>query len=693
MTDTTRFFGRLGIVMALLGGMLASSPLLHGQTVDKHVRVGVPSDWAHQHVLFPHSQNLSANLRAQKDIRAVHEAYLRHPEIWWPSAQRNLAKAGKEKRDWSFPLGTTTFEPIIDFTFTIGSQSGFGSMNVADQLNGSYLAYSGSLTVNRIFDIGTYSLFPGGPGVTTSPSGAFIYDNLIYPNYPTTNPAIDLDGILFRNAAGFEINLWGNGPNAYEYDDTGYAHDNTGNPLTVNFDPGGGQTYPAKYVFDVTSTPSCTLDFVATGLPSNAVSGGQANIIGVNNLYSNPGGTGYCPGTAPGVAFAYASGTGQVPSAVSISQFGNWLAYVENRQNGSSYFHVLALGTTGNNGTSATAAAVPGVGNNAIDASVLLSPDGGTTLESSTTAPYIVYTSADSADVAYVTTYSSRNTSTGYVYKISNLFDGGTPTPTIVWSALVNALPSAPVYDSVSNNVYFTDSQGRIDYITDTGAAPTVTYGPVVAPGTTSENPVVVDSTNEMIYASFNSNGTNAVVVQAPTSLATTITVPVGAATTAFSGPYGPQFNNAFFTGTGTQEMYIAGTGTSGTTPTLYGIGFVGANLDPTTVVNAPLATGMADSSPVTEFYNAALNKDLLFVGVTNNCIATTLGGTAGCVVSLDITAGFPTVGAGSTALAAPGGTTGISVDNDSPLSQASSIYYGTKSGSTLVKATQVGLN
>jgi hypothetical protein len=34
---------------------------------------------------------------------------------------------------------------------------------------------------------------------------------------------------------------------------------------------------------------------------------------------------------------------------------------------------------------------------------------------------------------------------------------------------------------------------------------------------------------------------------------------------------------------------------------------------------SAAPATGTADSSPVTEFYNAGLQKDYLFVGVTNN--------------------------------------------------------------------------
>ena len=50
--------------------------------------------------------------------------------------------------------------------------------------------------------------------------------------------------------------------------------------FTLNADPGGGQTYPAKFVFDVTAAPSCTNDFVVIGIPANPASGGQANILG-----------------------------------------------------------------------------------------------------------------------------------------------------------------------------------------------------------------------------------------------------------------------------------------------------------------------------------------------------------------------------------------------------------------------------
>jgi hypothetical protein len=225
------------------------------------------------------------------------------------------------------------------------------------------------------------------------------------------------------------------------------------------------------------------------------------------------------------------------------------------------------------------------------------------------------------------------------------------------------------------------------------GSPSTVTYTPI-ASGNTAENPVVIDSIHEMVYATFNSNGTNALVVQAPTSMASNVSASVGPASTIYTGPYEPDFNNAWYTGSGTPLLYIAGTG-AGTVPTLYSVGFNGSGVMNSTanVTTAPLTTGMADSSSVTEFYNTTLLTDYLFVGVTDNCVAATEGGTAGCVMSLDITNGFPTVTTSTTALAAAGGTSAIIVDNDSSLTEASSIYYATKTGATLVKATQSGLN
>ena len=126
------------------------------------------------------------------------------------------------------------------------------------------------------------------------------------------------------SAAVWKINIWSNAANSYEFDDwtgTAYTNDTTGTGFTLTEAPGGGQTFPAKYVFDVTAAPSCANDFVVLGIPANPSSGGQANIVGVNNLYSGTAGA-LCS-TGPTVKFAYASGTGQVPASVVLSQTGN----------------------------------------------------------------------------------------------------------------------------------------------------------------------------------------------------------------------------------------------------------------------------------------------------------------------------------------------------------------------------------
>src|ERR1700728_666551 len=502
VSDSTREVKMKGIVAAIAFALTAQ--VLMGQTGPR-ARLGIASDWTHHHLLYPDSNDFRAMAESRTDPRSVQNWYLRHREAWWP--ERHPVPGKRTRRDWSVPVtaspSTFGFEPRFDFSFDISPDIGYGSLSTTDIGNGEFLATAGSLTVTGGLEVGTYALYPGGPGIVTSPSGLFLYDSVLYPS---TIPAIDVDGLLFLGS-GLEINIWGNSPNSYTFDNNSNGIQDVGEPFTLNEAPGGGQTFPAKFVFDVTAAPSCANDFVAIGIPANPASGGQANLVGVNNLYSE--GTGALCSTGPTVMFAYASGSGQVPASVVLSQTGKQIAYIENLPTGSSYFHVLTLGTTGTNGTSATAAVVPGTGNNAVDKRVLLSPNGGTTNQSSTDAVFVLYTNNDANDDAYVTTYSTSGTGSGYLYKISNVFNGSA-TPTIVWSAPISAIPSSPVYDSVSNKVFFTDSNGRIDYLTDSGSSPSVVYGTVVANGSTSENPVIVDSTQQMVYASFNSNGSNA---------------------------------------------------------------------------------------------------------------------------------------------------------------------------------------
>ena len=62
------------------------------------------------------------------------------------------------------------------------------------------------------------------------------------------------------------------------------------------------EMYPAKYSFNPAANPDCTNDFVVFGLDIAGTTGGQANLVGFNKLYSGAGGL--C-GAAPAVYFAY----------------------------------------------------------------------------------------------------------------------------------------------------------------------------------------------------------------------------------------------------------------------------------------------------------------------------------------------------------------------------------------------------
>jgi hypothetical protein len=152
------------------------------------------------------------------------------------------------------------------------------------------------------------------------------------------------------------------------------------------------------------------------------------------------------------VIFAYNVGAGQVPSIVALSLLGQKIAFSENNTvTGTSNFHVLQFKTGAGNGTSATAPAVPGTGNTAVDNKIALA--GG-----ATTGPYVDYTH----DVAYLTT----NGNASLVHKITGVFNG-TPTEATTggWPATIpgNQGVSTPVYDNVSRHVFATDGSGFLD--------------------------------------------------------------------------------------------------------------------------------------------------------------------------------------------------------------------------------------
>jgi len=453
---------------------------------------------------------------------------------------------------------------------------------------------------------------------------------------------------------------------------------------------GGRISGPAKFVFDVTAAPSCTTDFVVTGIAANGAAN-QANIIGLNRLYTNPAGSGFCAGTGPAVMFAYTVGAGQVPSLVALSLNGQKIAFSENdTAAGTSNFHVLQFKTGAGNGTSATAPAVPGTGNTAVDTKIALA-------SGSTTGPFVDY----AHDVAYVTT----NGTASVVHKFTGVFNGTLAEVTTGgWPATIPGNPavSTPVYDNVSRHVFATDGTGHIDYIDDSVIPAVVHSGTFsfAATGITAA-PVVVDSSRQKVYAfAGNNGGASAVVAQADTNLTAGSRVVLAVGDNTTNTVLEGDFNNAYYTGVGTPFLYVAGNdGTTTHRAALYNIGFDGTFKLNATPANGPLllsvgGTNNVIASPLTEFFNSRLSRDFMFVSVSDAC-TNGAGGlpTAGCIRSLDITSGFPAAATvNNVVLGASGGTGTITVDNNNVAAEASSVYYTSQTGNNIVKATQAAL-
>lgn len=97
-------------------------------------------------------------------------------------------------------------DPLFVFTDTGSTFNISASLNATANGNGTFTVTSGS----GFFNSNPIVLIPGA-GI--SPSGAFIYNNVLYP---ASTPQLDGNGLLFRNTVtGAELNIWGNPNGSY----------------------------------------------------------------------------------------------------------------------------------------------------------------------------------------------------------------------------------------------------------------------------------------------------------------------------------------------------------------------------------------------------------------------------------------------------------------------------------------------
>ena len=467
--------------------------------------------------------------------------------------------------------------------------------------------------------------------------------------------------------------------------------------------------YPAKYQFDVTAE-NCNSDYIVFGL--TVTSGTQANLVGINNLYT--GGSPACNSGSPWVAFAYNTVTqtgGQIKTSPEISPDGTKVAFVESTSSGS-YFHVLVLPSPiptppAQSGT-VLAPLTPTSCTTPTTAGCMTTLTIETTATNSNSSPWIDY----NADTAYV---GSDN---GILYKIKPVFRGGAPAlvndasnwPVTVSTNIYNTILTAPVVDDTAGLIFVGDGEGYLYSVKQTSPGKTFAAQQTVGwvydgsndgsgkPGTGIVDPpiAVTDPANSATDQVFSFTGCSIVqgiggaVTQLSANFTTgttasaSNTVNLGSASgngdCTGSNVHTGTFDNAFWVSGSTSGHMIAcgfvNEGGAPAEPTMYMFPFTAHVLNNATATSATFlidTTKGDECSPLTEFSNGT--TDRLFFGV---------GSTVGYLQSSTITTTLTTptcTGAPTTTCvtspSALGGTSGIVIDNQ--LSNGgTNIYFST---------------
>ena len=503
--------------------------------------------------------------------------------------------------------------------------------------------------------------------------------------------------------------------------------------------------YPAKFSFNINAAPDCINDYAVFPTNLAGATGGQASIIAYNELYAGTGTpTPFCKVANPVVYWSYNTNfnpagvatTGTVETSPVLSLDGSKVAFVETRSaaNGGAILHLLKW-SAGDGGAINTAAA-PTIatawtpdghaGHCPVTGSCMISIAFNGGQADSASSPFYDY----QRDVIYV------GDDADVLHKIVNAFGVSSATPSEVVTGMTGSWPmklggtattrlNSPALDSVSDNIFVTDSDGVLSYVREvlsiTGTTCTLPcFGGSInlSPGgvhVITDGPLV-DSTTGKVFAFIGnngSNGSNAAVVQSDTILSAGafVSVNVGAGGHHL---HSGAFDNSYLTGNRSAgSLYVCGE-SSNSTPTMQRIGFTN-----TGTMNGAVDVGVAlavasgngtECAPVTELFNASAptaSQDQIFFGVQSLGAGPNCGG-GGCVMSINVT-NRPGTLAFANSIAEIGGPSGIIVDNDANTTtfpQSSSLYFSSQGNSTAgvtcggtvgvgcaVKVTQTGLN
>jgi hypothetical protein len=637
---------------------------------------GIVQDWSRRHVVYPRFGSIESLTAVQHDPRAILSWQAAEREDWHRERNRRHRHEVQSElhRDWAISLSPSASNVIPPAMYP--AKFGFNPNATPSCADFAVFPVSiaGSATQPNI--VAFSNLYSGG-------SKGIVAD---YTIGSTTVSPIRV-GTVTAADIGQPISGAGIPPN-----DT--IATVIGNPVT-------GLT------MTIAATTTNSFVSLTVGSTTNAV--GDCNGRAPQGTVDNP-----LQATTMWSYDINAAG-GQVTTSPSLSfdATGSKVAFVESVAGTSTHFHVLAWKSgDGVDAANAQNVLLPKQINSFTDP---LAPAAGTGTASdlslgstgdTLSSPFVDLTN----DVAYV------GNDAGVLFRVKNVFctlpacAGASPSLDLSWNSTGSVTIggsctgqlTGAVVDTLTSHVFVGCADGKLYGFTSTGA-PLATASIAVGDGTATGgivDPPLIDTINRFVYAASGSSAGSSVLVQASTvDLSGKVTATLGVG--GVFKEHAPAFNAAYFSSGTPGDWLIYNWATNSVNQVaVYGVGFgAGHVMTAGAAANVfPVVGSTGDElSPVTEYLN----------GATDQLIVSGLAADDPNIVEFNINT-FPTVfppinGSNATGatLAEGGGTSGIIVDNDSGLGQASSFYFGALStlgvgvnanGNSAVKLTQTGL-
>lgn len=733
--QTARQFFLTALIAGGMGFLSATYGIALAQAGGPKARDGAPEDWSHRHLLYPNPD--TRDEAARKGTLAFERWKEKHkdPRFAAQVARKTrflTARDGKpfspEQLQWArrFNRNPPTAGTPIHRDWSVGLNAG------ADAAQG--YGKPGVFPAKFSFDINAtpdctndFVVFPTtGKGATASASGSF-----------TSGPTAGQTVIIINPNTGKNIVL------------TASSSSNSGTFFLIGSASASATNLAAAIVRNgaivgVTEAgatrPTVTVRALDPGLGGSSImladtlsnfSWGTSTLTGgadpattrptieaFNGLYLGAPG---CPalGGSPNTYWAFNTGAAFTETSPVLSLNGDQVAFVQ-RGGSKGQASLVLLKWSGGSGTIASPVTPSGESApsyRGCNAPCMLAIPFSNSARVNNAPPYHTNTISSpyydyGTDILYV------GDDNGYLHKFTGVFAGAPAEVTAApWPVAVSAGNelSSPVYDSGSGLIFVGSASGAstggsLHSISSTGTV--VTSGRLATNNSAGiRDGVIVDSGAGRVYAFLASDrgatGTNCTstpcssVYQFATSFTggntgTKVYVGRGLTSTTAGFLYAGTFDNAYYTSADpanpTGHLYVCGE-LAGTTsrPTLWQIPIT--NNVMTAAVQGPRLTNNtnSDCSAITGVMNGA--DEYLYASVTAGGNDT--GCSGACIYVFNLTGLTWGTGAAATAgLPAPGGTSGIIIDNISATAGASQIYYSTlTSPGNAIQASQAGLN